>query len=365
MNVKSFWIRCALIAVIIFTSLSFAAAPVYALPPVPTPDDEFHTCVFPPCRAQRLGNGEAAIVNPLITNFDFANPNQFVTNISGASSDPKDIVQLVDDAVTVWRYAFQDIPNINLNVGWANFGVLKKINREFLSGNLIGGIQKDCEDDDPSLGFPSPTELPAVSGEIIGIHICGAQVEDLENSSQKQSPCTGEEAKEATILFNSELLRIREQGKKPANVKLFLDTEPFRSSAFGPIETVGNPGLRLKRSFEFSDPYVVDLFTVALHEVGHALGYSEANGVSPGHIGTLGIPDVLSPYIPFSTRKCPSEADIRGLIAAGPSIPIPGSSGYRAVSGDPCGCIVERDDYERLNSVKFRPFLKKKQQDLS
>lgn len=367
MNVKSFWIRCALIAALIFTSLSFAASPAYAFPPKALPNGSPATCNPPNCGPQGLGNGKSAVVNPLTVDFGFANLDQlFVskTDIDSASSNPEDIVQLVDDAVTVWRSAFQDIPDIDLQVGWANFGVLDSINSKFLSGNLVGGIQKDCEDDDLNRGSLVPTELPAVSGDIIGLHISGTRSGKLTKYFQDQEPYSGDEAQASIILFNSELLKIREPGKPANSVKLFLDTDPFGSSAFDSIDTIGNPGHRLKRSFEFSDPYVVDLFTVALHEVGHALGYSEANGVLPGHIGKLDIPDVLSPYIPFATRKCPSTADIKGLVAAGPPIPISGSAGYKAVSDDPCGSIFERFDskrydHQRFNPEKIAPFLKK------
>ena len=380
MNVKSFWIRCTLIVVLISTSLSFAAAPAYAQgwPVSPIEDGMIPECNFGSnCDPQGLGNGTPAVVNPLVVDFSFKHSNQFVTDIDGASSDPEDIVQLVDDAATVWRSIFQDIPSIHLYVGWADFGVPKVLKKftgtEFLAGSLVGGLQKDCQDNNLDkyaldLGFPVSTELPAAAGDIIGLYISDDRFDDSANYLQKEMSYKEEAEREVTILFNSELLKIKEPGKEPSNIKLFLDTNPFRSSAFEPIEMLGDPDHRLERSFRFSDPYVIDLFTVALHEVGHALGYSRANGKNPAHIGEFDIPDVLSPYIPFSTRKCPSRADIKGISNAGRS------GGYGKVSESLCGYIPERSDFERsdfgrfnsersdferLDSEKTRPFLEK------
>ncbi len=385
MNVKSFWIRCALIVVLIFMSLSFAATPAYAYERSERYKDKaVIPCKPPECEPQVLGNGRPAIADNLTVDFGFSHSNQFATDILGASSNPEDIVQLVDDAVTVWRSAFEDIPNIKLYVGWADFGISKVLQestgREVLTGNLVGGVQKGCEADNLDVGLPPLTELPDASGDIIGLYISGDRSSDFVDYRREQLPQSEKKAKEATILFNSELLKIQEPGKPASNIKLFLDTDPFSSSAFGPIETLGTPDHRMERSFEFSDPFVVDLFTVALHEVGHALGYSEANGVFPGHIGKLDIPDVLSPYIPFATRKCPSQRDIEGLVKAGPPILISGSGGYRQVSEGLCGYIPESYDFERydfkrfdseradfeklnserLNSVENRDFLKRK-----
>lgn len=334
MSTKFLWFRCLLILALIVTPFSFAG-PALAWSSVGASFGNFQTCPPRTCGPQ-LVRGNAVNKSPLeLLDYSAINAsNLFVNNVRGASSDPADIVQLVNDAITVWEAAFEpgSLPDINLYVGWADFGV-----RKISSANetLLVSTSESYEQNDYK---PNSSNLSAaIAGDIIGLHICGAPA---------QSPptdCSESDLKEATILFNSEILEDKASG---STIKLFLDTNPFISSAFGPIDEIGIDGIenifRVGASSAFEDTFVVDLFTVALHEVGHVLGYSKvnprANRLPPSaHITALGLPHVLSAYIPFSTRKCPSRRDVEEVMAIGPSVP--DAPDYVLTNLDPCGVI--------------------------
>lgn len=299
-------IHCVLLLVLIVTSLGVGQSPAQAMinlpPPPPPPNDWPIPCNPPYCTPQSLSQGNGGSEGGLLkVDFNSVTPEQFVTDVEGASSDPMDILQLVEDAITVWEGAFKEksLPTMTIYSGWADFGALEK-----------------------------------ATSEAIALHICGAPYDPAGDPPSEK--CAEADRHEATILFNSKALKVQEP-EKAGNVKFFLDTNPFNSSAFGPLQGLGTRGDRVAQSAEFSDPYVVDLFTVALHEVGHALGYVEFNGVSPADIADGDIRGVLGPYVSYSTRKCPSATDIQSVVSVGSYVP--DAPEYVLADLDPCGSM--------------------------
>ncbi|EDX86658.1 hypothetical protein S7335_4363 [Synechococcus sp. PCC 7335] len=274
-----------------------------------------------------------------------ARPN-LVEGIEGASVNPDDIVELVTSAVMVWESAFDSstIPPFEITVDWADFDADNQtpIN-SILAGSLVGGIKTIGENDFQALrelGRTPSTEFPAVEDEALAVHICGSL------SKPDPSVCSEADRTQSTILFNSNLLSVHQVDEtsqsKNVPVKLFLDSDPLNSAVFGPIEEISTSSPRVKRSpkllEELPEAYVIDLFTVALHEVGHAMGYSQANerieNVLASHIGKTDMPDVLSPYAPFATRKCPSVQEVKALAEVG-SYAV-GAQPYQILSDNPC-----------------------------
>ncbi len=275
-----------------------------------------------------------------------AQPN-LIKGIKGGSTNPADIVALVNNAITVWESAFDDssLPRFKVTVGWADFGIDSQTHTDgALVGSLVGGVKTTGKADSKELkqlGQSASTDYPSVEDEVVALHICGAP------GKPASSTCSEADRNEATILFNSNLLSVRqidEMGQsKEVPIKLFLDTDPFSSSVFGSLAEIAASPTRIQQSpallSKMPDAYVIDLFTVALHEVGHAMGYSQVNKQVKGvpassHIGNTDVPDVLSPYVPFSTRKCPSVRDVTELAAVGSYMP--SAEPYQLVSDNPC-----------------------------
>ncbi|MBE9060893.1 hypothetical protein IQ256_07880 [cf. Phormidesmis sp. LEGE 11477] len=285
-------------------------------------------------------------------------PN-LVEGIEGASANPADLINLVDKAIMVWESAFDDstIPPFEVTVSWADFGAGDQNPADsVLAGSLVGGIKTISEGDLQTLedlGQSPSTEFPAIEDEALAVHICGAP------NKPDNGACSEADRNESTILFNSNLLSVHQidaNGQsKDVPVKLFLDSDPLNSSVFGPIEEIAASSPRARRSTklfeEMPDAYVVDLFTVALHEVGHAMGYSTANeqieDVLASHIGVTDMPDVLSPYAPFSTRKCPSIREVKALAEVGSYAAE--APPYQVVSDNPC-LVASADLHKSLSS---------------
>ncbi|MEM8503850.1 MAG: hypothetical protein AAF716_11935 [Cyanobacteria bacterium P01_D01_bin.1] len=308
----------------------------------------------------------------IIQDMDSANPNLF-TDVEGASDNPADIVELVNNAIDVWESAFEDstIPVFNVTVGWADFGIGEQTHTQnLLMGGLVGGMktveQTDSAQDglaEDGLAQSDPAELiklrqspatdfPSIDDEVLALHICGAP------GKPDASVCSEADRTEATILFNSGQMSVHRIDETTGQiqdvpVKLLLESDPFNSAVFGPIEAIASSSPRAQQSSaliaELPNAYVVDLFTVAMHEVGHALGYSRVNQQATGfpisnHIGKGDMPDLLSPYAPFSTRKCPSLTDVTELAAVGSYVP--NAQPYQLVSDNPCS-VVKVDVRER------------------
>ncbi len=358
MNIKPSIMRRILVAILVATLLLADSTPAYAAHRIRAGAEngggKAVSCSQDPTCDPQIIEGVGTLNQKTLTVQDMRSAQPSLLEGKGASTNPADVVALVNNAITVWESAFDDasLPNLKVTVGWANFGVANQTHTDgVLAGSLVGGIKTANEDDSKALkklGKSATTDFPSVEDEALALHICGAP------GKPASSTCSEADRTEATILFNSDLLSIRqidEAGQsKEVPIKFFLDTDPFDSAVFGSLEEIAASSDRVQQSSKLlsklPDAYVVDLFTVALHEVGHAMGYSRVNQQVKGvptsaHIGNTDMPDVLSPYAPFSTRKCPSVRDVTELAAVGSYMP--GAQPYQLVSDNPC--LVARADF--------------------
>ncbi|MEL6938945.1 MAG: hypothetical protein AAFO84_07105 [Cyanobacteria bacterium J06598_1] len=346
MSFKSCLIRVFLVVVLLFPALFSAASPANAGPKPPKRPRPGSFVDSPPRGGdQQLIGSIPANGTPLIVDFQSVPPERFATEIPGGSADPEAIVDLVEKALLVWANAFDpdSMPSIQLYVGWADFGVKNKLSQ--VDNTLTFSTNRS--DVDPcstvcNSDRPNPIDQPGfsavVAGDVIGLHICG---EPTEVTSKEN--CDSKQLQSATILFNSEQLIAKDLNRE---VKLFLDSDPFNSKAFGPLHELGASRVentfRVGGSAAFDEyPLAVDLFTVALHEVGHALGYSTLNPLISGtaHVSNGSMPDVMTTYIPFATRKCLSRTDINAVLSVGSYTP--GAPTYKPTNPDPCGSVDE------------------------
>ncbi len=321
----------AFVSVFLDVGSSFATQPrnfqvMRAARPQP-PHDAIIGCPPRTCGPQRLANGSALLSSPLtIRDPQTVSNSRFVT-VQGASSNADDIVQLVDDAVSVWEKAFEpaSFPNITIHVGWADFG--------------IGGLSDQNGSLAPDPDYPESFMVPS---DAIGLHICGAPI----SSNQSPDPyvdssgngCRPAALDEVTVLFNSEPLSFDYSGQQ-GDIKLLLDSNPFNALIWDNLQTIPLKGSRLELT-----PDVVDLFTVALHEVGHVLGFSEINPAVEDLINQGPLfdaahipaekPSVMAEYLAMNTRKCPTPDDVELIHAFGSYVPE--ASGYAPSSLTPC-----------------------------
>jgi hypothetical protein len=279
--------------------------------------------------------------------------------VSGTDSLPNptntigtgNLLDVVQSAADVWDTAFPDLPDINIGVGWADFG------EAFIAPSSVGS-------------FDNLNEIE-IDG-IVAFYIPAEQYpEDL--SVFPDNFTVGSFPSDGLILFNSQLQTARISGRPGGRpIQLFLDGDltpdslgnyPNNDSAFGPLDQfersrtdrdfglqLGPEAINVERSSfgNFStDAFVIDLFTVALHELQHGFGLTRANPVATNKINngiltagdfqipttfieedddvhiSLSLPDPSDPsrsiplrtpvadaFVNSSERKCPTGVDI-------------------------------------------------------
>ena len=346
--------------------------------------------------------GDGTIINfddfSIIDNSNL--PDNVITNGDGS------LLDLVNTAADVWTQALPEFEDIQINVAWADFGLVSLASQ--LEGNessLIEGFEATNDlllltsTANPSIRnaltfgpseqfiitnvdvFPPPGfDLTAPESDIqefeetfisitpeeteidglAAIFIPAIFEEDGTINEGDQFPSAG------TIVFNSQDLLFDLDGDGiEETIQFFLDDNPLDSEVFGSATTLRErdgegslAGINIGRS-SFADNsqfpleqgdenvFVVDLFSVVLHELQHALGTSRTNSeaidddsFSDGNIVTndgIEIPTDFEPFIhialdtdlpntptpvgletvTFGERKCPSAVDVLAVGEAG------------------------------------------------
>ena len=329
-------------------------------------------------------------------------PNSVISNGDGS------LLDLVNTAADVWTQALPEFEDIQINIAWADFDLVLLTNQ--LQGNesdLIEGFQETNDlflltstanpsitnaltftngpleqfiitnEDVPEPSFnplapssdiqefeetfisitPEETEIDGLAA----IFIPAIFEEDGIRDQGAQFPSSG------TIVFNSQDLEfdLDGDGTKETIIQFFLDDNPLDSEVFGSATTLierdgegSLAGINIGRS-SFADNsqfpleqgnenvFVVDLFSVVLHELQHALGTTRTNSeaidddsFSDGNIVTNDgneIPTDFEPFIhialdtdlpntptpvgletvTFGERKCPSAVDVLAVAEVG------------------------------------------------
>ena len=192
-----------------------------------------------------------------------------------------DLLNITQTAFDVWLTAFPELENVDINigVGWADF--------------MIAPNKIQTERTDP---IPPTLSFDEASPDGILTDLAAFYVHADENfpDAKKSIPDSN---LDGLILFNSqENLEVKKEiGSEPGRVLYYLDPDPLSSSIFGSVANENyierqKNGINYGRSkFVTSeeDPFaslganpndlVIDVFSVALHELQHALGLTRVN----------------------------------------------------------------------------------------
>ncbi len=340
--------------------------------------------------------GEGTIVE--FTDFSVDNNSNLPDNV--ISNGDGSLLDLVNTAADVWTIALPEFEDIQINVGWADFGLEPLAQSSALfpdEVSVVEGFQNTQDTflltstlNTPSIirsAFTEEVDEDFGSFPIIddGVFITESQAEidEFEETFIRVSPEDTEidglaaifipsifEADQTipqgdtfpsagTILFNSQDLEFDvDRDGDLETIQFFLDDNPLDSEVFGSatnlIEETGTgslDGINIGRS-SFADNsafpideddenvLVVDLFSVVLHELQHALGTSRTNQAAIDEINSNGnqnivtedreIPTNFEPSVhidldtnelntptpvgletvTFGERKCPSAVDV-------------------------------------------------------
>ena len=177
------------------------------------------------------------------------------------------LFDIVTVAGELWKTALPELPDdLNIGIGWSDIPSLLPVSDLFGTGS-----------DERTF-------------------IDGAVAQYIHYGNQFPKAETPENGLDGIILFNSREIEF-DFNNDGANdqVKLFLDPDPINSSIFGSLDTVQDrPGgqINFGRSI-FRDPtdfglgqnnLVIDVFSVALHELQHAFGLSKGNQSAVGQL---------------------------------------------------------------------------------
>lgn len=266
-----------------------------------------------------LGSGEpdAEVTLPSQVNVQ---PTQLLLNNAVGGGNLFDIVRAAADC---WELAIEDDFTINLRIGVAPLAT---------EGIIFGGIN--------GAGF-----VEAPFDGVLGLHIInnGQQIPLQDGTSVFRET-------EGTILFNSN-----------PSVNYFLDPTPRKSeefSAFFTTEQNLGGGLvnteRVASALSSAANQGFDLFTVALHEIGHALGLSSVNPAAIIEVSDSDI-DVRTP-LPFAGTRIPVDAQEVHFVSISPLF-LSNSVGFptlrtrqrRLLSGIDVLAVAEISKYQDVN----------------
>lgn len=323
-------------------------------------------------------------------------PSNVISNIDGGGN-LQDLVDLVDTAADVWETALPGFDDIDIDIAWADFGLQplaessqlnvgepffvdnvqifvdnfqKSQNRFLLTSTINDSIIPALTSGVPPsfiiidqggffLSAVPPEEINEFEQTFISITPEDIEIDGLaaifvpdpsEEDEETTFPSGG------TLIFNSQDLVFDIDGdEEEESIKFFLDDNPLDSEVFGSVTNIlerdgedSLSGINIGRSSfadnsqfgeEDENVLMVDLFSVALHELQHALGTTRVNEKANNSLNdqneivtndSTEIPTDFEPFIhidldsdtdntptpvgletvTFSERKCPSGADV-------------------------------------------------------